>query len=170
MSSELIIPTIIMGATATVLLIIAYRRGNNEHIVGLKSAGNILIQISPLLIFAFIIAGLIQSIIPSEMISQWVGTESGLKGVLLGAIAGGLMPGGPFISMPIAAGLLKAGANIGTMVALITGWSLWAVTRLPIEIGIMGWRFTAIRLAITFSFPIIAGLLANFLFGGLSFP
>ena len=170
MSSELVAPTIILGVVALVLIIIAYRRGNNEHIIGLKSAGNILIQIAPLLVFAFITAGLAQAIIPSETVSQWVGTESGVKGVLIGAVAGGLMPGGPFISMPIAAGLLQAGANIGTMVALITGWSLWAFTRLPIEIGIMGWRFTAVRLAVTFTFPIITGLLANLIFGGLTFP
>ena len=170
MSSGLIIPTIILGAIAITLLVIAYRRGNNEHITGLKSAGNILIKVTPLLIFAFITAGLVQAIIPSETISQWIGSESGTKGILIGALAGGLMPGGPFISMPIAAGLLQAGANIGTMVALITGWSLWAFTRLPIEIGIMGWKFTAIRLVVTFSFPIITGLLANLIFGGLTFP
>lgn len=81
MSSELIIPTIVLGSIAVTLLIIAYRRGNNEHIIGLKSAGSILIQITPLLIFAFITAGLAQAIIPSETISQWIGTESGLKGI-----------------------------------------------------------------------------------------
>ena len=170
MSSEMVIPTIILGVIAAVLLIIAYRRGNNEHITGLKSAGSILIQITPLLILSFITAGLVQAIIPTETISQWVGAESGFKGVLIGSIAGGLMPGGPFISMPIAAGVLQAGANIGTMVAFITGWSLWAFTRLPIEIGLMGWRFTAIRLAVTVSFPILTGLLANLIFGGLTFP
>jgi uncharacterized membrane protein YraQ (UPF0718 family) len=170
MLSELIIPTIALGAIAIALLAIAYGRGKNEHIIGIKSAANILIQIAPLLVFAFITAGLVQAIIPTETISQWVGAESGFKGVLIGSVAGGLMPGGPFISMPIAAGLLQAGANIGTMVALITGWSLWAFTRLPMEIGIMGWKFTAIRLTVTFTFPIITGLLANLIFGGLTFP
>jgi uncharacterized membrane protein YraQ (UPF0718 family) len=67
-------------------------------------------------------------------------------------------------SLPIAAGLLQSGAGIGTMVAFMTGWSIWAVTRLPLEIGLMGWRFTAIRLACTFLFPILAGLIANLFF------
>jgi len=169
MSSELIIPTVVMGAIAVTLLIIAYRKGGNEHITGLKSAGSILIQITPLLILSFVTAGLVQAIIPSETISEWIGSESGIKGVFIGTLAGGLMPGGPFISMPIAAGLWQAGANIGTMVALITGWSLWALTRLPIEIGIMGWKFTTIRLCVTFTFPIITGLLANLIFSGFTF-
>jgi hypothetical protein len=56
------------------------------------------------------------------------------------------------------------GASIGTMVALLTGWSLLAVSRLPLEIGLMGWKFALIRLACVFFFPPIAGLIANTFF------
>ncbi len=160
----MLIPTIIMGVIAIALLIIAYLKGGGEHILGLKEAGKILLQILPLLIFAFIIAGMVKILVPTEMISKWVGTESGFRGILIGTVVGGLSPGGPYTSMPIAAGLLQAGAGIGTMVAFMTGWSLWAFTRLPLEVGIMGWKFTGIRLACTFFFPIIAGLIANLFF------
>ncbi|UCG55568.1 MAG: permease [Dehalococcoidia bacterium] len=160
----MLIPTIIMGVIAISCLIIAYQKGGGEHILGLKIAGNILIQILPLLIFAFIIAGTIQYIIPNDLVSKWIGAESGLRGILIGSAAGGLTPGGPVIAMPIAVGLLQSGASIGTMVAFITGWSLWAFTRLPIEIGLIGWIFTAIRLACTFIFPFLAGIIANLFF------
>ena len=164
----MLIPTIAMGVIAIVLLFIAYQRGGGEHILGLKSAGNMLLQIAPLLIFAFIIAGMIQVLIPTEIISKWIGAESGLRGILIGTAVGGLMPGGPYVSLPIAAGLLRTGASIGTMVAFLTGWSLWAVSRMPLELGIMGWKFTLIRLACTFFFPPIAGLIANRLFSGVT--
>ena len=160
----MLIPTIVMGVIALILFFIGYQKGGGEHILGLKTAGNLLIQIIPLLIFAFIVAGMVQVLVPHEMISRWVGTESGFRGVLIGTIIGSLAPGGPFISLPIAAGLLRAGASVGTMVAFLTGWSLWAVTRLPLEVGIMGWQFTLIRLACTFFFPPIAGLIANTFF------
>ncbi len=160
----MLIPTIIMGVIAVALLIFAYFKGGNEHILGLKSAWSLLLQILPLLIFAFIIAGVIQYLIPSETIAKWVGAESGLCGIFIGTAVGGLTPGGPYIAMPIAAGLLQAGAGIGTMVAFMTGWSLWAFTRLPLEIGIMGWKFTAIRFACTLLLPVVAGLIANLLF------
>ncbi len=162
------IPTVIMGVIAIVLLVIVYQRGGGEHILGLKLAGNLLLQITPILIFAFIIAGMIQVLIPTEMISRWVGAESGFRGILIGTAIGGLMPGGPFVSLPIAAGLLRAGAGVGTMVALITAWSLLAVARLPIEIGLIGWKFTLIRLACVFFFPPIAGLIANKFFSGVT--
>ena len=66
----MLIPTIIMGVIAIIFLIIAYLKGGGEHILGLKAAGNILIQILPLLIFAFIIAGTIQYVIPNDFISK----------------------------------------------------------------------------------------------------
>ena len=164
----MLIPTIIMGVIAIVLLFIGYQKGGGEHILGLKIGGSLLIQIIPLLICAFVVAGMMQTLIPQEMVAKWVGIESGFRGVLIGTLIGSLTPGGPFISLPIAAGLLRTGASVGTMVAFITAWSLLAVNRLPLEIGIMGWQFTLIRLACTFFFPPIAGLIANTLFSRIS--
>jgi len=158
----MLIPTIIMGVIAVVLVFLSYQKG--VHIQGLKASGNLLLQIIPLLVFAFIVAGMVQFLIPREIISRWVGMESGFRGILIGSIMGGLTPGGPFLTMPVAAGLLRVGASIGTMVAFLTAWSLWAVVRMPMEIGIMGWKFTLIRLACTFFFPPIAGLIANAFF------
>ncbi len=164
----MLIPTIVMGVIAIVLLVIGYQKGGGAHILGLKSAGNLLLQIVPLLIFAFIIAGMVQVLIPYEVISRWVGGESGFRGILIGTVAGGIAPGGPYISLPLAAGFLRVGAGVGTMVAFLTAWSLWAFSRLPMEIGILGWKFVLIRLACTFFFPPIAGLIANRFFSGVS--
>ncbi len=164
----MLIPTIILGVLAVVCIIFAYLKGGGEHIQGLKATGNMLLQMVPLLIFAFIIAGILPLLVPQEAISRWVGAESGWRGIFIGTVVGGLLPGGPFVSLPMAAGLLRVGAGVGTMVALLTGWSLLAFSRLPMEIGIMGWKFTLIRLACTFFFPPIAGLIANRLFSGVS--
>jgi len=160
----MLIPTIIMGALALILILAGYRGGQGRHITGLKAAANMTIEILPMLIFAFVAAGMIQVLLPRELVSKWVGAESGIKGIFIGTIAGALTPGGPYVSLPLAAGFLRAGAGVGTMVAFITAWSLWAAARLPMEVGIMGWRFTIIRLACTFFFPPIAGLIAHLFF------
>ncbi|MDH4137520.1 MAG: permease [Anaerolineae bacterium] len=157
----MLIPTIIMGALAVIFLFIGYSKGQGQHIAGMRSALNMTVQILPLLIFAFIVAGMVQVLVPQELLSKWVGVESGMRGILIGTVAGALAPGGPYVSLPVAAGLLHAGAGVGTMVAFLTGWSLWAVSRLPMEVGILGWRFTFIRIASTFFFPPIAGLIAQ---------
>ncbi len=163
----MLIPTIIMGVLALTLLSIGYFRGQGQHLTGLKSALSMTVQIMPLLVFAFIVAGMVQALLPRELISRWVGVESGIRGLLVGTVAGALAPGGPYVSLPIAAGLLRSGASIGTMVAFLTGWSLWAVSRLPMEVGILGWKLTLVRLASTFFFPPIAGWIAQTLFAGI---
>lgn len=162
----MLVPTIIMGALAIALLLIGYYRGQGQHIVGVKSALNMTTEILPLLAFAFIVAGMVQVLLPRELLSKWVGVESGMRGIIIGAVAGGLSPGGPFVNLPLAAALLRSGASVGTMVAFLTGWSLWAVSRLPMEVGILGWKFTLIRIASTCFFPPIAGLVAQSFFGG----
>lgn len=167
--SQMLIPTIIMGAIAIALILIGYFRGQGQHITGLKAALSMTIEILPLLIFAFIVAGMMQTLIPNEIISKWIGEGSGLRGIFIGTVAGGIMPGGPYVSLPVAGGFLRTGASIGTMVAFLTGWSLWAIARLPMDIGILGWKFTFVRLACTFFFPPIAGLLANALFGKINY-
>ena len=161
----MLIPTIIMGVIAVALIFISYQKG--VHIQGLKTSGNMLVQLLPLLIFAMIIAGMIQQLMPQELISRWVGEESGFRGLLIGSVLGGLMPGGPMTSLPIAAGMLRLGASVGTMVAFLTGWSLLAISRVPLEVGLMGWKFALIRLACVFFFPPVAGLIANKLFAGV---
>lgn len=160
----MVIATVIMGVLAIILVSVGYYKGGGEHVLGLKSAMNMTIQILPLVILAFIVAGMIQTLVSHEFLSKWIGKGSGIRGILIGTVAGGLTPGGPYVSLPIAAGLLRSGASIGTMVAFLTGWSLWAIARLPIEVGIMGWKFTLIRIVSTFFFPPIAGLIANRLF------
>lgn len=161
--SKMFWPTIIMGVLAIALFIIATIQGEGKNIAGLKNAWVMTRQIIPLLAFAFIMAGLVQVMLPKDMLAKWVGDASGFRGILIGTLAGAVTPGGPYVSLPIVAGFLSAGAGIGTMVAFLTSWSLWAVARLPMEVGIVGWKFTLIRLLSVLIFPPLAGLLANFI-------
>ena len=159
------IPTIIMAVLALVIAFLAYQKGGTPHlVVGLKDAGNMLLQIVPLLIFSFIMAGMIPLLISPEVISRSVGVASGFRGILIGTVVGGLLPGGPFVLLPMMAGLLRVGASVGTMVAMLFGWELLAFSRFPLDVGILGWKFTLIRFACGFFFPPIAGLIANLLF------
>jgi uncharacterized membrane protein YraQ (UPF0718 family) len=163
---SMLIATVIMGVLAIFLILMGFYKGQGQHVSGMRSALDMTIQILPLLLFAFIVAGMIQALIPQDAISRWVGAESGIRGILIGTVAGGLTPGGPYVSLPVAAGLLRSGASLGTMVAFLTAWSLVAVARLPMEVGILGWKFTFIRFASTFFFPPIAGVLAQTFFSG----
>jgi len=160
----MLIPTIIMALIALAFFIIAFKKGDGTHLKGLSIGFDTMIHILPLLVFAFAVAGLMQVIIPKEIISDWLGNSSGMRGILIGTLAGGLIPGGPYVVFPLVAGFLSAGASVPTMVAFMTSWALWSLGRLPMTVGILGWKFTLITLATTFFFPPIAGFLAKLFF------
>jgi uncharacterized membrane protein YraQ (UPF0718 family) len=103
-----------------------------------------------------------------EVITAWLGAESGWRGILVGSLAGALMPGGPYVYYPIAAVLFQSGAGIGVLVAFVTAKNLWSVTRLPLELALLGPELTAIRFAATLVFPPVLGALAEALAGGYS--
>ncbi|MFC1496259.1 permease [Candidatus Margulisiibacteriota bacterium] len=121
-NNNMLVLTIIMGVIAVALFIFAYTRGDSHHVRGLQASLNLFVSIIPLLLFAFIIAGLLQVLIPHQEIAKWIGAESGFRGILIGSIAGALTPGGPFVVLPFAAGLLKGGASYGTLVAFLAGF------------------------------------------------
>jgi uncharacterized membrane protein YraQ (UPF0718 family) len=159
-SSGMLASTIVLGIVAVILVAIGIARGGGQHVQGLKIALKLTWEIAPLILFAMVVAGMIQVLIPRELVARWVGGESGFRGILIGTVAGALSPGGPYINIPLVAVLLRGGAGIGTTVAFLTAWSLISLSRLPMEIGILGWRFTAVRMASSFFFPPIAGLIA----------
>ncbi|MFC1667992.1 permease [Chlamydiota bacterium] len=161
----MLISTIVVGVMAVVLFCIGYFKGEGQHITSVKFALSMIVKMLPLLFFAFIIAGMIQFLIPKGFLSKWLGEESGIRGILVGTVAGGMAIGGPYVCLPVMAGFLRAGAGIGTMVAFWTGWALWGFGRLPLELGILGWKFTLIRFLSVFFFPPIAGILAQTFFG-----
>ena len=160
----MVIPTIILGVMAITLLIIGYMKGGGQHIAGLKVAASLLLQIAPLLVLSFIVAGMIQELVPTEIISKWIGEGSGFRGIFTGAAAGMITPGGPFISMPLAAGFLRTGASVATMVSFMTAWSLMSIHRMPMEVGILGWNFLLVRVACIIFVPFLAGLIAHVFF------
>ena len=162
----MIVPTLIMALIASLMIIVGYQQGNNQHIEGLKLAITMTKQMMPLLLLALVIAGMAQVLATNhqDFINKWLGPESGVRGILIASIAGTLTPGGPVVTVPILAGLLKSGSSIGVAVAYLTGWGAWSFARLPLEIAILGWKFTAIRVVSVCLLPPIAGLIAQTLF------
>jgi uncharacterized membrane protein YraQ (UPF0718 family) len=154
---------LILFAVLIALVVLAWREGGVEQVrSGLGGGASLLVRYSALLVVSFLAAGLAEVLVPQEWVNRTLGEDSGLRGILLATGMGALTPAGPFVSMPVAAVMLRAGAGIGAVVAFITGWSLLAVHRtLAWELPILGPRMTAIRYGVSIVLPVIAGLLAR---------
>jgi uncharacterized membrane protein YraQ (UPF0718 family) len=160
----LITAFVILAVLAGVTSLYAYKKGGGSHVRGLRIAGNTFVNIGPLLLIAFLLAGFMQVVIPPELIKHWLGEEAGLKGIFIGSLGGALIPGGPYIAFPVIAAIFKSGAGLGTAVAFVTGWAMWGVITIMFELAIVGHRFTLLRLGLVLIFPPCAGILASIFF------
>jgi len=154
---------LILLALLLALVVLAWRTGGVEQVrEGLGSGAGLLVRYSALLVVSFLAAGLAESLVPHEWVSRTLGRDSGVRGIVIATGVGALTPAGPFVSMPIAAVMLRAGASVGPVVAFLTGWSLLAVHRtLAWELPILGPRMTALRYGVSLVLPVLAGLLAR---------
>ena len=73
----MLIPTIIMAILAAILLVVGYVKGGGAHVSGMKLALTMTGEMLPLLFCALIVAGMVQVLLPHELLSKWVGAESG---------------------------------------------------------------------------------------------
>lgn len=153
--------TLVLAVAAAILLVLALRRGPDVALEGLLAAWRTAWRNLDLLILGFVLAGLVQVLIPRELITRWLGEEAGITGILIGCVVGGLVPGAPYATFPLVASLYQAGASIGAVVGFVSAWALWSVSRLPTEIALIDPRPALIRYGVTFIVPPLAGMLAQ---------
>ena len=144
------------------LCALAWWRGGPELLrEGLSGGGNLLLRFAAIIAVSFLAAGLAEVLVPQEWVRTSLGRDSGLRGLLIASAAGVVTPAGPFVSMPIAAVMIRSGAAVGPVVAFLTGWSLLALHRtVAWEVPILGVRFALLRWGVSLVLPIVAGALA----------
>ena len=131
----------------------------------LASTGRLLNGVWADLLLGFLLAGLLDVLIPQPVLSRWLGSERLGQGILVGWIAGLLMPGGPYVFFPVAANLVKSGAAPGALIALLTAKTLVSPIRmLTYEAPLLGWPLTLARFVPGVLLPPIMGLIGQWLF------
>jgi uncharacterized membrane protein YraQ (UPF0718 family) len=149
---------LLLGAMGAVLLVIAWRMPGRKHIEGLREGWQMAMINLPRVILALLAAGFLSHLMPHEVIAQWVGHDSGLKGIAIATALGAIMPGGPLIAFPIVVVLSKAGAGMPALVTFLTSWSVLGIQRIiGFELPMMGSKFVINRVAIGIFLPPLSG-------------
>jgi uncharacterized membrane protein YraQ (UPF0718 family) len=151
---------------ALILAAVSWIRGGSTLAVrGVRLGGETLLSVTPMLIAAFLVAGLTQVLVSKEMVERWLSASSGWRGILIACLAGALIPGGPYVYYPIAGSLLTSGAGLGVLIAFVTAKNLWSVSRLPYEFALLGPDLAITRYLFTLMVPPLLGFLVEALFG-----
>ncbi|SON57775.1 hypothetical protein HDIA_4234 [Hartmannibacter diazotrophicus] len=155
--------TLLLWVGAVVLGYMVFRRyGLAEGVRTTRAATIRALQVMPRIIVAVLTAGFVGMLVPSGLVAEQIGPESGLRGVIIAMLVGGVIPAGPMISFPLVVVLNEAGAGQVQLITLLTAWSVFAMHRVIMyEIPLMGLRFGATRLAASLPLPLIAAGLAT---------
>ena len=116
----------------------------------------------PKVLAGCLIGAFVTLLLPRELVARWVGHESGFTGLLIAALFGFILPGGPITIYPVAGAFLAMGADAGAIVAFITSWTLVGYTRALVwELPFFGSHFVIWRIVEALPLPILAGVLAR---------
>jgi uncharacterized protein len=132
---------------------------------GFQSSGRLLGSVWMELALGFVLAGLLDVLIPAPVLSRWMGEENLGRGILVGWGAGLVMPGGPYLVFPVVANLFRSGAAPGPLIALLTAKTLVSpVRKLTYEAPLLGWPMTLARLIPGLFLPPALGWVGHWLF------
>lgn len=132
---------------------------------GLETTAEMFVQALPWVIVSMFTAGLISQFFDASLVARFIGRESGLRGLFVGALLGFAGTGSRWAAYPLAAGMLAADASPGAVFAFLTNWQLVSLSRLPAEVPFLGLKFTVYRAIVSFFLAVVGGWVVEHLHG-----
>lgn len=149
------------------LLLISYYKDKKKTRMALKKAWKAFENILPEFLVVIMLVGVMLAVVNNDVISKVIGADSGWMGVLLAAIIGAitLIPG--FIAFPTAALLLKGGAGLMQIAALISTLMMVGIVTMPVEMKYFGKKLTLYRNGLAFLFSFLVAYIIKLVVIGL---
>lgn len=140
------------------------RNGVPGLLHGLHDAFGLLVEVTPIVLGAMLVAGYARALLPHALIARWLGAELGFKGLAIAMMFGIVTPGGPFASFGLVGGMAGTGADAGACITYLTAWSMLGINRLIMwELPLLGPELALLRYTACLPMPLIAGLLSRVL-------
>ena len=145
-----------------VLLSILLITATINQAVGLKAfqvTGQSMVDMIILLPPIFILVGLLDQWVPKELLIRYMGSDSGLIGILFILVLATVAAGPLYIAFPIAVLLLRKGASVRYVVFFLGAWSTVKLPVLIYEFTSFGISFTSIHIGFGLLFYYVMGIL-----------
>ena len=128
----------------------------------LDKAWPLLLAVLPAMLAGLLLATSLKQLIPPGALAQWMGAESGWRGLIVASLAGMATPGGPMAAFPLVLVLARAGADRGAVVCFIVSWALNGLQRVLVwEVPLLGADFALLRLLAGLPLGLLAGVIAR---------
>ncbi|MFI3236647.1 MAG: permease [Lachnospiraceae bacterium] len=157
--------TYFLYASATIGLGISFVKSRQKTKMALKKAWKSFEGVLPSLLCIILIIGIMLSVIDTDTISKWIGSESGVLGIAIASTVGSitLIPG--FVAFPLASSLLNNGAGVSQIAAFVSTLMMVGVVTAPLEIKTFGKKATVVRNISAFVFSLFVALMMGLVLG-----
>jgi uncharacterized membrane protein YraQ (UPF0718 family) len=133
--------------------------------IALQKSGRLFIGIWPEVLLGFVLAGLVDVLVPEAVLIKWLGEQHLGYGIFAGWMLGLLLPGGPYLLFPLVANLMRQGAAPGPLIALLTAKVLLSPIRMvSYEAPLLGWPMTLARVVPSLLLPPVIAVTGQWLF------
>lgn len=152
---------IIMYALLAIGLIISFVKSKEKTKKAFKVALKTLLKTAPSLLAMLGVVGLILGLLTPEKITSLIGADAGFLATITAAVIGSITLIPSLVAFPLAGSLLRSGATVMTISAFITTLVMVGLVTAPLEMKILGKRFTLLRNGL----GVLAALVIAFLMG-----
>jgi len=148
-----------IGCLATLLSLL--RPG--EALSGLSYAVNMYVSFFIAIISIAFLSGLISELLPPHIVKRLLGRESGIKGMLIGALFGALMVGPAYVFYPLFRDLMEMGASVRVIATTIGAWAI-RLQAIPLAGALLGYRFIFLFNLLIFIYALVSGFVVRLFF------
>ena len=156
---------IVIDALVAVCLVISVIKSRVKTWQALKVAYFAFKRIAPMLLAIIAVIGLLMGFVPPKWIADVIGPNTGLLGVLAAALLGSVLIIPGLIAFPLAKSLMAMGASVMSTAAFITTLTMIGFVFIPLEIKMLGKRFTLLRNGLSFIVALIIAVLMGLILG-----
>ncbi len=146
-------------------LLISFVVNRAKTLKAVKIAFKQLATIFPAFLTMLILVSIVLFFVPDKIISNYLGNNNKLIGVVLASLFGSitLMPG--FIAFPLSGILLKKGVSYMVLSSFTTTLMMVGILTYPVEKKYFGAKVTIIRNVVSLLISLIVALSVGFFFG-----
>ena len=157
------VTVVLINAIAVVGLGISLAKDRAKTAQALRAALRSGAGLAPTLLGIIVFIGLLLGFVPTTTIARVVGEGSGFVGVLTAGLLGAILHIPALVAFPLGGSMMEAGASATVVAVFITTLTMVGFVTLPMEIRILGKRFTLLRNGLS----LVAALLIGLLVGGI---
>jgi len=146
-------------------VLISFIANRKKTLKAVKISLKRFLNILPAFLDMLILVSIVLFLVPDRVISNYLGSNNMLAGVLLASFFGSitLMPG--FIVFPLCGILLKKGVLYMVLSAFTTTLMMVGILTYPIEKDYFGTRVTIVRNAVSLFIALIVAVMTGIFFG-----